>query len=75
MKDIILDKQKTYILCSFDVENLYTNVPVEEAIETTLNYIYKPTKLVNVPVDKEQMRILLNLPIRDASFRFQNKIY
>ena len=62
-------------MCSFDVESLYTNVPVEETIETTLNYIYKPTKLVNVPFDKEQMRMLLNFSVRDAPFRFQNKIY
>ena len=61
IKEIVLDKQKSYIMCSFDVESLYTNVPVEEAIETTLNYIYKPTKLIDVPFDKEQMRILLNL--------------
>ena len=50
-------------------------VPVEEAIETTLKYFYKPSKLIDVPFDKEQMRILLNLSIRDAHFRFQNKIY
>ena len=62
-------------MCSFDVESLYTNVPVEKAIETTLNYIYKPTKLVDVLFDKEQMRILLNLSIKDAPFRFQNRIY
>ena len=62
-------------MCSFDVENLYTNVPVEEAIEITLNYIYKPTKLVDVPFDKEQTRTLLNLSIRNAPFRFQNNIH
>ncbi|CAF1429439.1 unnamed protein product [Rotaria sordida] len=61
-------------MCGFDVESLYTNAPVEEAIETTLNYIYKPTKLIDVPFNKEQMRILLNLSIRDAPFRFQSKI-
>ena len=70
IKEIVLDKQKTYIMCSFAVESLYTNVPVEEAIETTLNYIYEPTKFVDVPFDKEQMRILLNLSVRDAPFRF-----
>jgi hypothetical protein len=75
IKEIVLDKQKTYIMCSFDVESLYTNVPVEEAIEITLDYIFKPTKLIDVPFDKKQMRILLNLSIRDAPFRFQNKIY
>ncbi|CAF3828851.1 unnamed protein product [Rotaria sp. Silwood1] len=55
LKEIVLEKQKTYIMCSFDVESLYTNVPIEEAIETTLDYIYKPTKLIDVPFDKEQM--------------------
>ena len=44
IKEIVLEKEKTYIMCSFDVESLYTNVPVEEAIETTLNYIYKPNQ-------------------------------
>ncbi|CAF2086784.1 unnamed protein product [Rotaria magnacalcarata] len=76
IKEIVLDtQQKTYIMCSLDVESLYTNVPVEEAIEITLNYIYKPKKIIDAPFDKEQMRILLNLSIRDAPFRFQNKIY
>ena len=55
--------------------SLYTNVPVEEAIETTLNYIYKATKSIGVSFDKEQMRAVLNLSIRDAPFRFQNNIY
>jgi hypothetical protein len=62
-------------MCSFDVESLYTNVPVEEAIEITLNCMYKPTKVINVPFNRQQMKTLLNLSIRDAPFRFQNKIY
>ncbi|CAF1179846.1 unnamed protein product [Adineta steineri] len=75
LKEIILDKNKTYIKCSFDVESLYTNVPVKEAIEITLNYIYKPTKLIDVPFSRDQMEKLLYLSITDAPFRFQNKIY
>ncbi|CAF1498859.1 unnamed protein product, partial [Adineta ricciae] len=55
IKEILLEKEKTYIQCSFDVESLYTNVPIEEAIEITLDYMYKPTKLVDVPFSKEQM--------------------
>jgi len=73
--DTVLDKHKTYIMCSFDVESLYTNVPVEEAIEVTLNYMYKPKKVIDVPFNRDQMRTLLNLSIRDAPFRFQNKIF
>ena len=44
IKDIVLEKEKNYIMCSFDVESLYTKVPAEEAIEITLDYMYKPTK-------------------------------
>ena len=75
IKEIVLDKQKSYVTCSLDLESLYTNIPVEEAIEATLNGVYKPTKLVDVPFDEEQMRILLNLSIRNAPFRlkFTNK--
>ncbi|CAF2102745.1 unnamed protein product [Rotaria magnacalcarata] len=41
IKEIALDKQqKTCIMCSSDVESLYIKVPVDEAIETTLNYIF-----------------------------------
>ncbi|CAF3880073.1 unnamed protein product [Rotaria sp. Silwood1] len=45
---------KSYIKDSFEV-SLFTNVPIEEAIETTLDYIYKPTKSIDVPFDKEQI--------------------
>jgi sugar-specific transcriptional regulator TrmB len=75
IKDTILEKEKVYIMCSFDVESLYTNVPVEEAIEITLDFIYKPKKVIDVPFNREQLNTLLNLSIRDAPFRFQNKIY
>jgi hypothetical protein len=50
-------------------------VPVEKAIEITLNYMHKPKKVIDVPLNREQTRTLLNLSIRDAPFRFQNKIY
>ncbi|CAF1389693.1 unnamed protein product [Adineta ricciae] len=75
IKEIMLEKNKTYVKCSFDVESLYTNVPVKEAIEITLDYMYKPRKLTNVPFNREQMKKLLYLSVTDAPFRFQNKIY
>ena len=75
MKEVILDKEKTYIMCSFDVESLYTNVPVEEAIEIALDFMYKPVKLINVPFNREQLKRLLELSVRDAPFRFLDKVY
>jgi hypothetical protein len=75
IKDIVLEKNKTYIKCSFDVESLYTNVPVKEAIEITLDYMYKLRKLIDVPFNRVQMKTLLNLSVTNAPFRFHNKIY
>lgn len=37
--------------------------------------MYKPKKVIDVPFNREQMRTLLNLSIRDAPFRFQNNIF
>ena len=42
-------------MCSFDVESLYTNVPVEEAIEITLDFMYKTKKGIDVPFNREQL--------------------
>ncbi|CAF4535920.1 unnamed protein product, partial [Rotaria sp. Silwood2] len=52
----------------FDVESLYTNVPVNEAIEITLDYMYKPRKLIDVPLNRDQMKILLNLSVTNSPF-------
>ena len=62
-------------MCSFDVESLYTNVPVEEAIEITLDFMFKPKKRIDIPFNREQLETLLNLSLKDAPFRFENKIY
>ena len=74
MKEVILDKEKTYIMCSFDVESLYTNAPVEEAIEIALDFTYEPMKLIDAPFNREQLTRLLDLSARDALFRFHDKV-
>lgn len=75
IKSTILDKEKSYTMCSFDVESLYTNVPVQEAINVTLDFMFKPTKNINIPFTREQMKKLLELSVCEAPFRFQSKIY
>ena len=75
IKEIVLEKDKTYVKCSFDVESLYTNVPVNEAIEIVLDYMYEPRKIIDIPFNREQMKKLLEFSVKDAPFRFQEKIY
>ena len=55
-KEVALNKETTYTMCSFDVENLYSNLPVEEVIEVVLGFMYTPTKVINIPFNREQMK-------------------
>ena len=75
VKNTVLDNQKSYIMCSFDVESLYTNVPVYEAIETVLDHMYNPNKRIDLPFSRDQLRKLLEMSVCNAPFRFQDRLY
>ena len=62
-------------MCSFDVESLYTNVPVSEAIEIALDELYKKPTKIDSALNRDQMRKLLNFAVRDIPFRFLNDQY
>ena len=70
-----MDKENSHTMCTVDVESLYTDIPVEEAINVTLDYMFKSTKLINFPFNRNQMKRLLELSICNVPFRFQNKMY
>lgn len=58
LKDIHLDDDEC--LVSFDVTSLYTNVPVEEAIDLCTEYLYSG-KYEIPPVSKETFKELLTM--------------
>lgn len=58
IKNTVLNNEKSYIMCSFDVESLYTNVPVYEAIDATLDLMFKPNKRTNLLFNRDQMKKL-----------------
>ena len=60
-------------MISFGVDNLYTNVPVAEAISITLNMMYKQPHRPAIPFDKKQMKRLLEIAVCNVPFRFQEK--
>ena len=62
-------------MCSFDVESLYTNVPVSEAIEIALDELYKKSTKVDSALNRDRIRKLLNLAVRDIPFRFLDDQY
>ena len=61
-------------MISFDVESLYTNVSVKEAIEIALDLIYK-SKKSDTLLSRQQMKQLLQLAVCDIPFRFMDKLY
>ena len=63
------------IMISFDVDNLYTNVPVHEAIEITLDTLFKTSKSANIVYTRSQFKELLKMAVCDIPFRFRDKIY
>ncbi|CAF4555863.1 unnamed protein product, partial [Rotaria socialis] len=62
-------------MISFDVDNLYTNVPVHEAIVTTLYMLFKTSKSLDAAYTRFQFGELIKIAVCDIPFRFQDKIY
>jgi hypothetical protein len=63
------------VMISFDVDNLYTNVPVNEAIEITLDMLYKRSIPPDIPFTRIQLKQLLEMAVCNIPFRFIDKIY
>ena len=59
-------------MLSFDVDNLFTNVPVDEAIEIILNKIYKKNQQSTTSLKREEMKHLLETAVKNVPFRFMN---
>ena len=59
---------------SYDVESLFTNVPVKETIEYILDEIYKHDRLPKICTRLIMKRLLLKLTT-ESTFLFQSKYY
>jgi hypothetical protein len=63
------------LMCSLDIESLYTNVPVDEAIEIVLNLLYHSDVETHVGLTRQQLAKLLSLALKDSYFKFDGQIY
>ena len=62
-------------MVSFDVDNLYTNVPVNEAIDIGLDALYERGNPPPIPFNRSQLKTLLEMSVCHIPFRFLDKIY
>ncbi|CAF3177808.1 unnamed protein product [Rotaria sp. Silwood2] len=64
------------VILSFDIESLYPNVPVTEAIQLGVELIWENNKIHKfTTMTKTDLYILFNLAVRDLHFRFYNNYY
>ena len=65
---------KQFTMASFDVESLFTNIPLDETIEIIIETLYKDREEVH-NFNKDQFRKLLNSAVKDSPFIFNNNLY
>jgi len=61
-------------MISFDVDSLYTNVPVYEAIDITLDMLFKRSSPPLIPFNISQLK-LLEFAVCNVPFQFLHKNY
>ena len=66
------DKNK-YFMVSYDVTSLYTNIPLEEAIQIAVKQIFKNDK--NIKISKEEMTELFHFATSKTHFQFNGSLY
>ena len=64
------------VMVSFDVESLFTNVPIEGAVQTTLRKLENDSDLSNhTNLTPTQIADLLNFVLRSTYFKYNGSIY
>ena len=61
--------------CSFDVTNLFTNIPLQETIDIILSYLFVGTNNVVLGLSRKLFSDLLQLAVLNSFFVFNQKLY
>ena len=70
----MLSISSALFMCSFDDLSLYTNIPVDEAIDICLNKFYCNDEIVYNLI-RSQLKKLLNYCVKQHQFAFNDNIY
>ena len=70
----IVDQQYDLSMGSLDVDSLFTNIPLEEAIEICTNELFKESETVE-GLSKTEFKELLSLATKDSHFIFDGALY
>ena len=71
---INVNNSSKYIMSSFDIVSLFTNIPLEETINICLNKLFNNTSLYK-GFSKKQFKNLLEISSKNIMFFFNGKLY
>ena len=66
---------KDYIMCSFDIKSLFTNIPLDETINIILNELTPNLDSKFNNLNRSQLKNILQLACKNSFFIFNNKLY
>ena len=73
--DEILTQNSDLYMASLDVDVLFTNIPLDEAIDISVKKLFKTLDTLVKGISKNGFRDLLNLATKESFFKFNNKFY
>ena len=62
-------------MCSFDVSNLFINIPLSETIDIILNHFFPTTSTVFKGFSRKHFKELLELAVANSFFIFNNELF
>ena len=70
-----IEDSSKYVMCSFDVESLFTNIPLDETIEIILANLFPNADSIFHNFSRSDFKSLLNLATKSSTFLFDSRLY
>ena len=70
-----LELTSDMVMASFDVQNLFTNIPVKETIEITISELFRNNCVDIAGITAKYFRSLLEVAVLNSYFIFNNLLY
>ena len=70
-----IENANEYVMCSFDIESLFTNIPLHETLDIILRLLFPDPEDTFDGFNKKQFKALLELATTTSTFLFNNKLY
>ena len=64
-----------YFMASFDVENLFTNIPLAETIDICIQSLFTDSNSTALGMDRNQFRTFLQKSVLNSFFMFNDKLF